>query len=106
MLMAGKIKFMHHLRGAERITLEEEMQERIFTHEDGPCAVSDDGQIMYLAKVITNALPWQTVIYLDGDPLNNQDNNLLVVPTEQLENMFEVPRARNIRWPRNRNRRD
>ena len=82
------------------------MQERIFTHEDGPCAVSDDGQIMYLAKVITNALPWQTVIYLDGDPLNNQDNNLLVVPTEQLENMFEVPRARNIRWPRNRNRRD
>ena len=105
-LIADGSDFGEQASDAKRINLEEEMQDRIFTHEDGPYVVAENGEIKFLAKLLTNAEPWQTVIYLDGDPLNNQRHNLLVIATEQLEDICNVPRTRSFRWSRNRSRRD
>lgn len=49
------------------------------THEQGP-KTKINGITVYMAKFITGAKDHETVIYLNGDPLDNRRANLKVVP--------------------------
>lgn len=54
------------------------------THEDGPYCIEPDGRRLFMAKAFTKAADDETVIYLNGDPLDNRRANLRVVKTASL----------------------
>lgn len=52
---------------------------RQVTHDEGPFRV-EHGRRIYLAKFITGAGPNDTVVFVNGDPLDCRRENLKVVP--------------------------
>lgn len=53
------------------------------THEAGPWR-QDGERKVYMAKEITGAKDGESVVYLNGDPLDNRRENLRVVETSKL----------------------
>lgn len=59
------------------------MNDPIVTHEAGPHTLTG-GRTLYLAKFLTSAKPDESVVYVNGDPLDNRRANLRVVKTADL----------------------
>lgn len=58
------------------------------THEAGPYTHSETGDVVYMAKFITSAKPDEVVIYLNGDPLDNQRENLKVMSLDEFRRLY------------------
>lgn len=56
----------------------------LVTHEAGPYS-DDTGERVYLAKFVAGAGPDESVIFIDGNPLDCRRENLAIAPNEYVD---------------------